>query len=459
MIQGFYEGWLELGQQMIDGAVEGTQQVLGLWWPASRSDPGERGERRVSAPGAITLSTRQRRLLEHIVRCPTAAQQVVKRSRIILALAAGESARRIARTLETTRATVYKWRARWFAHAPAIAQAELQERRDQRLQAFLTRCLRDAYRRGSPATFRPEQLVKIIALACEHPLASGRPITQWSSRELAAELVKRGIVTSISRATVSRLLAEAKIKPHRCRYWLNAQPDDEAQFHEQVRVVCALYRQAADWHAQGIHLVCTDEKTGIQALERDAPTKGVKPGWIMRMEANYTRHGTRCLIANLVVATGQIISPSIGPTRTEADFLTHIQRTVTTDPAGQWIFVLDNLNTHQSASLVQWVAQQCQLTNDLGVKGRRGILRSMASRAAFLAEPAHRIRFVYVPKHTSWLNQIEIWFSILAGRLLKRIQVRSTDELQQQMLDFIDYFNATLAKPFKWTYAGKPLAV
>jgi len=119
--------------------------------------------------------------------------------------------------------------------------------------------------------------------------------------------------------------------------------------------------------------------------------------------------------------------------------------------------VLDNLNTHQSASLVQWVAQQCLITDDLGVKGRRGILHSMASRAAFLADTDHRLRFVYVPKHASWLNQIEIWFSILVGRVLKRLNVRSTDESHQRLINFIDYFNATMAKPFKWTYAGKPL--
>ncbi|MCP4876385.1 MAG: IS630 family transposase, partial [Gammaproteobacteria bacterium] len=149
---------------------------------------------------------------------------------------------------------------------------------------------------------------------------------------------------------------------------------------------------------------------------------------------------------------------TIGPTRTEADFLAHIQRTVATDPQGQWVFVVDNLNTHQSTSLVQWVAQQCHITDDLGVKARRGILHSMASRAAFLADTDHRIRFAYTPKHTSWLNQIEIWFSILAGRVIKRLNVRSTEELHQKLIDFIDYFNATMAKPFKWTYTGKPLA-
>lgn len=455
MFEAFYEGWFKLGRQVMHSALEGTQQVLGLLWPASRSDSGHSS---VQPPGSITLSARQQRLLEHVVRCPRTPQQIVKRSRIILALAAGQSPNRIARTLATTRTTVCKWWVRWRQQSSAISRAEQQERNDQRFCAFLTQRLQDAYRRGTPATFSPEQLVKIIALACESPSASGRPITHWSSRELAAELKKRGIIKSISRATVSRLLKEAKIKPHRCRYWLNAQPEDEARFDEQIRLVCTLYRQAAQCHAQGIHLICTDEKTGIQALQREAPTKGVKPELIMRMEANYTRHGTRCLMANLVVATGQIVSPSIGATRTEADFLTHIQRTVAADPQGQWIFVLDNLNTHQSASLVQWVAQQCHISDDLGVKGRRGILHSMASRAAFLGDTDHRLRFVYVPKHTSWLNQIEIWFSILVGRVLKRLNVRSTDELHQRLIDFIDYFNATMAKPFKWTYSGKPLA-
>ncbi|MCP4825715.1 MAG: IS630 family transposase, partial [Shimia sp.] len=350
MFQTFYEGWFKLGQQMINCAVEGTQQALGLLRSSSRNDSGDSG---TQPPGPITLSARQQRLLERLVRCPTVPQQIVKRSRIILALAAGQSPNRIARTLATTRMTVYKWLARWRQQLSAISRVEQQECNDQRFSAFLTQRLQDAYRRGTPATFSPEQLVKIIALACEPPSASGRPITHWSSRELAAELKKRGIVKTISRATVSRLLNEAKIKPHRCRYWLNAQPEDEAQFDEQIRLVCALYRQAAQWHAQGIHLICTDEKTGIQALQREAPTKGVKPGLIMRMEANYTRHGTCCLMANLVVATGQILSPTIGPTRTEADFLAHIQRTVATDPQGQWVFVVDNLNTHQSASLVQ----------------------------------------------------------------------------------------------------------
>ena len=228
-------------------------------------------------------------------------------------------------------------------------------------------------------------------------------------------------------------------------------------FRGEVETVCMLYQQAPALHEQGVHLISVDEKTGIQALERIHPSRPMQPGQPERVEFEYERHGTQVLIANFEVATGQAIYPTVQKTRKEEDFVEHLRQTVASDPQGQWIFIADQLNTHKSASLVAWVAEQCGIKEDLGVKGESGILRDMASRAAFLRDESHRIRLVYTPKHCSWLNQVEIWFGILSRRLLKRGSFKSTDELKTRILKFIEFFNETLAKPFRWTYTGKPL--
>lgn len=223
--------------------------------------------------------------------------------------------------------------------------------------------------------------------------------------------------------------------------------------------MCDAYHAAAALHAQGGHTVSTDEMTAIQALERKFPDLPMIPGHVRRREFEYIRHGTQSLIASLEVAQGKLLEPSLGATRNEADFAAHLQRLVDTDPNAVWVFITDQLNTHQSETLVRWVAQRCELSVDLGEKGQSGILHTMATRAAFLSDPAHRLRFVYTPTHTSWLNQIELWFSILVRRLLKRGSFTSIDDLCQRIRDFIWYFNDTMAKPFKWTYTGRDLAV
>lgn len=231
------------------------------------------------------------------------------------------------------------------------------------------------------------------------------------------------------------------------------------QYQADVETICDTYLTAPALAAEGAHVMSTDEKTGMQALERVHETKPVRPGLVERVEFEYIRHGTLCLMANFDVATGKVVAPSIGPTRSEADFVAHIEQTIEADREATWIFVVDQLDTHVSEGLVQFVAQRCGSEADLGKKGKRGILKSKKTRRAFLEEASHRIRFVYTPRHCSWLNQVEIWFSILARRLLKRTSFTSLDDLRERVLAFIAYFNDVLSKPFRWTYTGRPLQV
>ncbi len=217
-----------------------------------------------------------------------------------------------------------------------------------------------------------------------------------------------------------------------------------------------MYAQAKARAKDGERSISMDELTGVQAIERKHPDLPMQPGHVLRREFEYIRHGTLSWFINFDVVTGHVIEPSWGPTRTEEDALAHLEHLIASDPqAIKWHIVLANLNIHQSESLVRWVAEREGIPPEtLGIKGKSGILQSMESRAAFLHDPIHQVVFYSTPKHASWMNQVEIWLSILVRKLLKRGNFCSLDDLRDQILAFIAYYNRTMAKPIKWTYTG-----
>jgi hypothetical protein len=405
----------------------------------------------------IQITEKQQRILQQLERSATAPKRLVQRVGVILRGFAGMLNGTIAQELGLARKQVGLWRRRWQQSFDALAAIECHE-----IPAALRRAiedvLSDAPRSGSSGTFTAEQVTQILAVACESPELSGRPIDRWTHRELADEVIARGIVTSISISQVGRYLAQAELQPHRSKYWLTTKEKDPEVFERQVQTVCQTYLEAPSLYFQeNTYTVSVDEMPGIQALERIAKTIPMQRGQVERIEFEYKRHGTLCLIGNWDVVQGQMIAPTIRMTRTEEDFMWHIFNTVQTDAQARWVFVVDNLNTHCSESLVRYVARLEGIDEStLGQKGKSGILKSMASRQAFLSNRNHRIRFVYLPKHTSWLNQIEIVFGIVGRRVVRRGNFTSLVALKERLLQFIDYFNRTFAQPFRWTYTGRP---
>lgn len=329
----------------------------------------------------VLITERQQEILQEFVNGRTTPLRLVHRATIVLRAFARVDNADIAQEIGLGPDCVGLWRRRWAKVWPRLTVFECAENKAD-LRRAIAAVLDDQPRSGNPGTFTPEQIARILALACEPPEKSGRPITHWTNVELADEAMKQGIVASISPSQVGRYLREAELQPHRSRYWLNTKEKDPEQFQAKVEEVCDCYLEAPRLYAEeNTHTVCTDEMTGIQALERIAPTLPMDMGKTECREFEYARHGTLTLIGNFHVVTGELVAPSLGPTRTEADFVQHVAQTVNTDPGASWVFVVDNLNIHASESLVQWVVQSCSMEQDLGKKRQSGSA-AIASHAA-----------------------------------------------------------------------------
>lgn len=396
-----------------------------------------------------------------VLRCYTIPACITARLNVILSANNTHNTNSVANEFNVGWHFVNKWseRARLFFSSwrEKVLSPEGDEIDDNSKKELLLSGFSDAERSGKPPTYSAEQMCKVMAIALDLPTEHGREITNWTHVELADEVNKQGVATSISKSTVGRLLLSADIKPHLSTYWLNPKTPDDEDFKKEINDVCNTYHNALA-RVDDTYTISVDEKTGIQALERAAASKPMRIGEIEKIEFEYIRHGTLSLTPSFNVVTGKIISYKISETRGEIDFLDHIKQTVALSAESKWIFVADQLNVHKSASLVEYIAKSCGIEEPLGIKGKSGILHNQNSRQAFLTDKSHRIHFVFTPKHCSWLNQVEIWFGILSRKLLARGSFKSQDDLQEKMERFIKYFNDNLAKPFKWTYKGKALA-
>lgn len=397
-------------------------------------------------------------ILTKLTNASTAEKCLVQRARVILLAFRGYQNLQISAEVELERHSVGRWRKRWRDSYEGLLATQMNESAAA-LERVIQDVLRDAPRSGAPGKFTAVEIVQLVSIACELPRDSGRPVDVWTGRELADEMQRRSIVESISVSRVNELLRSVDLQPQKHKCWCFTTEKDRELFEAQVQEVCRTYLGARSaYQEDNTHTVCVDEMTSLQANEQRADTKPPRPRQSGKRECQYTRHGTLSLTGSWDVTLGQLIHTTIDATRNGADFANHIEQTIQTAPDANWIFVMDNLNTHYGEEVVRRIARLLGIAPDtLGdKKRRRGILGSTHSRRKFLSDTSHRIRFVYIPKHSSWLNQIEVVFGIISKRVMRHGSFTSTDDLKSKLLAFIEYFNQTFATPFHWTYRGQP---
>ena len=378
----------------------------------------------------IILSPNALTELQALVRASSTPQSLSLRARIVLRAADTDTPTNlhIGRALGCCNHTVGKWRRRYLA----LGLSGLQ----------------DAIRPGRPRTIASATRVQVISVASTLPHDQERTVTRWTLDEIVATLLDALHTDTISRSSIWRILHDIDLKPHKSEYWLNSHDED---FDAKAHMICQLYAQAIEASQQGRLVICCDEKTGMQVLERKAPTKPAQPGRRERREHEYIRHGTRVLINSLAVATGHI-AWTLGTTRKATDFVAHLQRAYQILPhMERYDGVMDNLNTHWSLDVCRLVARWCQ------VPFEPAKLKKGGQRRAFLSDPRHRHVFHFTPKHGSWLNQAELFFSVVHRRFLARGSFPSAKDFDRRLERFLKDYNSRHAHPYRWTYTGEPL--